>query len=379
MLPMRVSHVCATWRQVALRSPSLWRRISLDRRQVMWRERIHRARACSLDVQLRPWMTVWSGFPQHQTLDMYSIQWYMHLVTPHIHRWRSLSITFTDFGPYLWNAALSGCCSRTRAKAPLLTDLSLIYRTNDDTKEFSLFSGFAPNLRRVTLDGLRLTWLPSLFGNLSYLDYTHHNFTRGRQAINDILSMLEVSCRLVELRIMFPRKMAVPLRTPLPQTNRRVLLPILTHLQLRVEGTEIPFELAHLVYLISTPSLVSLRFVDVTRQHYPFPNLQSFFQQYRIPPSVRVLRIEHGWHDPRLVTSVLHNHPSVGYVLVRKPHMSDQIFLLVSRNRKGSRWTANAPTNERHGYVFPTLSLSRRARHPEYTSRPSRREHHWDL
>ncbi|KAJ7288520.1 hypothetical protein C8J57DRAFT_1166269 [Mycena rebaudengoi] len=300
MLPMTVSHVCGTWRAIALRTPSLWRRISLGPQERMWRERIYRAKACSLDVQLLPWRTTRSGHIAPQKLNIHTVQWCMHLVTPHMHRWRSLEIVLTEYEPFVANAALSGCCLRKkRAQALLLEDLTLVYRANDDTKEFCLFSGCTPRLRRLTLDGLRLTWLPSLFQNLTFLDYTHHGFSAGDEAVAEILAMLAVSARLRELRVLFPRKcLARPARL-FHTTLRRVSLPWLICLYLRVETPDIPLELARLVTYISTPSLASLYLTDIGRRRYTFPSILHFMRTYPMVPSLQTLYLEHGWQGPR--------------------------------------------------------------------------------
>ncbi|KAF8073870.1 hypothetical protein FPV67DRAFT_1479616 [Lyophyllum atratum] len=340
MFPIRISYVCRKWREIALRTPALWRRITLGPETDMWRERIYRAGACTLDIQLLPFTTTRSPFSERQYLDATTVQWYLHQVVSLIRRWRSLEIVFADYSPYLWNAALSGCCSKSRrAQALALVDLTLIYRANDDTKEFCLFSGFAPRLRNVTLDGIRLTWLPSLFGNLTHLDYTHHGFTVGHQAVHDVICMLEVSSRLVELKVLFPprHKSVGPARSH--PVTRRVLLASLQHLHLRVEGSDIPFELAHLMTLVLTPSLTSLHLIDVDRRQLAFPSLKSFFYVYAICPSLRFLRIEHGWYDSGMVSPILCALPSLRQLVVRRPHMADQVLNLNSRIRKGHQPT----------------------------------------
>lgn len=356
MFPVTVSHVCRNWRQIAFRTPALWRRITLTPQTDMWQERIHRARACTLDIQLLDQITTGSGLPRQQRLDVHTVYWYMYLVMPLIRRWRSLEIDFTVPSPYLWNAALSGCCSKsTRAQALALEDLSLVYRANDDSKEFCLFSGIAPRLRHVTLDGIRLTWLPSLFSNLSYLDYTHHGFTVGHQAVEDMICMLEVSSRLAELKLLFPRK-PNPHHPFLPHpVTRRVLLPFLINLHLRVEGPDIPFELAHLMTLIDTPSLAFLRLIDLNQRPLSFPNLKSFFYVYPLPPSLRILRIEHGWYDSRMVTPALRALPNIRQLVVRRRHAPDQVLNLNPRSPKGTRWTRDI-YGQMHFHVHPNLA-----------------------
>lgn len=363
MLPVVVSHVCSTWRAIAFRTPSLWRRITLSPRMDMWRERMHRARACSLDVQLLPWVKFRSGIARRQYLDIHTVQWYMHLVVPFIYRWRSLEISFTDYSPYLWNAALFGCCSRSnRAQALMLEELSLVYPRNDDTKEFALFSGCAPRLRRVTVDGIRLAWLPSLFGNLTFLDYSHHAFTWGHEAVNDVISILQVSSRLTELRILFPQKRVTTLPPRTPPVNKRIVLPYLTHLYARVDGAAIPLELAHLLSLVHTPSLISLRLIDLTRRHHSFSNLAAFFQLYSLPRTLRIVRIEHGWFDQNLIFPLLYALPSIRHLVVRRPHAPDMFYDLISR-----RWKAGNKIEDTFGYSsfharHPSIQRPRRSR-----------------
>lgn len=347
MLPVNISHVCSAWREIALRTPTLWRRITLSSNIDMWKERICRARACTLDIQLLSEIMTPSGIPRHQFLDGDTVQWHLYQVASYIRRWRSLEIVFTEYCPFLWNAALSECCSRSRrTQALALEELLLVYRANDDTKEFCLFSGFAPRLRKVTLDGIRLTWLASLFGNITHLDYTHHGFTSGHQAVHDVISMLEVSSQLIELKLLFPRKYtpAIPARSR--PVSRRVLLPSLSHLQLCAEGSDIPFELAHIMTLVLTPQLTSLRLVDLDRRRHSFPSLKSFFYVYAISPSLRYLRIEHGWYDSRMVSPILRALPDLHQLVVRRPHAPDQVLNLNSRNRQGGH-----RTDDLHGHM----------------------------
>lgn len=331
MLPISVSHVCSVWRHVALRTPPLWRRICVDSRAELWRERIYRAKACSLDIKLLPFISKPRGFLQPQYLDYHTVQWHMYLVTPLIHRWRSLEVEFRDYAPFLWNAALSECCSAGRdAQAPILEQLTLVYPRNDDGKEFCLFSGFAPRLRLVKLDGVCLTWLPSLFSNLTHLDYVHHGFTSGPQAVHDVISMIRISSRLVELRISFPRsKVHHSRQLPnhrIPRVSRNASLPHLRTLHLRVTTTDIPLELVHLASHIHSSSLTSLHLVDLGHHRAPFPNLYSFLQLYAIPSSVQMFSVEHGWYDRGMLSYLLRRLPNIRDLLVKRSHMQDQRF-----------------------------------------------------
>ncbi|KAE9394896.1 hypothetical protein BT96DRAFT_923230 [Gymnopus androsaceus JB14] len=278
ILPLSVSHVCRFWRSLSINTPPLWRRVVLGSHYSLWRETMYRARACTLD------------------------QRYMHLVMPHIRRWRSLHIMFLEYQPYLWNSALSECCS-DHTRVPELEELCLVYRHNDDTKEFCLFSGNAPRLRRVTVDGIRLTWLPSLFQNLTYLDYTHHGLTSGYHAIQEICNILHVSSRLVELRILFPGKAhrAHPANARISPAFGTLYLPWLKTLHLRVESRDIPEDLMGLVSVFNTPRLLELLLVDNGTHRSAFQSINTFWTLYRTPPSLRILHLQNGWYTEEVV------------------------------------------------------------------------------
>jgi hypothetical protein len=257
----------------------------------------------------------------------------MYLVLPFIHRWRSLDLLFTDYQPHLWRGALAGC----GAPAPELEELSLVYRLNDNTEEFLLFSACAPRLRRLTVDGIRLSWSPQLFGNLVYLDYTHHGFTSGHQAVEDVISILAVSERLVELRLLFPRGRLAILPSRMDYVTRRVRLRHLKHLQLTVDGSDIPFELAHLITLISVRRLSSLRLVDLGQSHNCFPSLKSFFYVFPIPRSLEKIDIGHGWYDRRMIQPLAQSLPRLSKIAIKKAWTPDQVLeLCPHRNESGS-------------------------------------------
>lgn len=320
--PITISHVCGAWRQIALHTPALWRRIALGPQEHMWRERLRRARACSLDIQLLPWRTTQSGSQRSQDLNPFSVHWYMQMALPYIRQWRSLEICFAEVSPYLWKAALAGCV----VPAPKLEELSLVYRYNDDTQEFLLFSAYSPRLRRLTIDGIRLAWMPSLFGNLTFLDYTHHGFTSGYQAVHDVISILTVTTRLTEFRILFPRGQLVRLPPRRDIRPKRVALPHLRHLVLRVDGSDIPFELAHLVTLISSPFLSSLRLIDLRRANHSFLSLKSFFYVYALPRNLRIVYIGHGWYDPRMIHAMIHSLPQLSRIVVKRSRVPEQVL-----------------------------------------------------
>ncbi|CAK5284398.1 unnamed protein product [Mycena citricolor] len=301
MFPTTVSHVCRTWRAIAHRTPSLWCHITSDMSAEIRRLHFDRVKACPLHVQLAP-LKPRPGAVGRQRLD---VQNFMHMVVPTIRRWRSLKVLLTDYEPFLANAALSGLSvAGKQSQATLLRDLTLIYPANDDSKEFCLFSGYAPQLRHLVLNGLRLMWMPSLFRNLTFLDYTHHGFSLGEEAVYEMLVMLRVCPLLQELRLLFPapkptalaRLLALPLDLKLPSRSRPVPLPHLLSMHLRVSTKDIPYEMTQLVARISTPKLVSLHLVDLGHRRRPFPNLHAFMLGYPRLPSLEIVYVDHGWH-----------------------------------------------------------------------------------
>ncbi|TFK52242.1 hypothetical protein OE88DRAFT_1734270 [Heliocybe sulcata] len=338
MFPVTLSHVCSTWRRLALSTPSLWRRIVLDHRTDMWQERIRRAKACSLDIQLssRIYREVESGrLVRHQVLDFYNVHWYMDVANPWIHRWRTFEVIFHDYAPWLWNAALAECCTKNPfLSAPALEELVLVHPHNDDTKEFLLFGGRAPRLRRVALNGIRLAWLPSLFANLTVLDYTHHGFTVGSTAVTEVLSMLSVSSSLSELRVSFPSRMRLVAASPLDR--RAITLPYLSRLVLRVQTPDIPVELLLVATHLITPSLRSLHLLDDTRALSSFPALHTFLRTYSKPKRLASLRVEGGWYDFRLVGKWVGRLASLSRFIVKDGMGRERVLVGAGRPRTAS-------------------------------------------
>ncbi|ESK95793.1 hypothetical protein Moror_12405 [Moniliophthora roreri MCA 2997] len=331
-LPTTVSHVCHFWRELSLRTPALWCRVTFTTRATSLHQRFYLARSCPLDVVLQE--------PARRPFNFYEVQRYMYLVSSRLHMWRSFDLNVVNYTPYLCNAALSECCSSNHSHAPVMEELSLIYRKNDDTKEFCLFSGYAPRLRRLTIDGIRLTWLPSLFQNLTYLHYTHHRFSSGNQAIQEIASVLGVTIRLVHLRLLFPDRVRRPrASTRITSTSDTIRLEGLKTLHFRVEGANIPDELLHLSSLLYTPKLTTLSLIDLgnlgqpVATYLPFPSLTMFLTLYAFPPMLRALYVEHRWHSEAIVP-LLRSLGNLQQVVIKKQDAGDQVFTSNPRRRR---------------------------------------------
>ncbi|KAI0081602.1 hypothetical protein K474DRAFT_1252134 [Panus rudis PR-1116 ss-1] len=336
VLPLIVSHVCRSWRNLALHTPSLWRFIALDARLRLWAEYIRRARACTLDIQLTPrgqlgYYT--TSIPRNRThgrhyLGAQSVQLYIQCVAPHIPRWRSLEIEFRHYAPYLWNAALSPCCGHGPALyASQLERLSLIHPHNDDTKEFLLFGGYAPKLRHVTIHGIRLTWLPSLYSNLTVLDYTHHGFTRGSDAAAELLYMLQTSNQVRDLRVSLPSRVGAHTSYPVKfPAEESVLLAQLRTLEIVIDDADLPSAMIYFIAHISVPALHTLRLLMASSTQPslrhgsadPSSRLRHFLKALPRLYTVRHLELEHTWlSDQRFLFMLLHVVPSLTHLTLR--------------------------------------------------------------
>lgn len=203
--PIILSQVCADWRCIVLQCPFLWTRLRPDGRYTLFSTMIHRSGKLPVDINL-----VLGREFRGSTLASDAAHMRLSAVVNGIGRWRSLSIRCDRYSPYFWNTALSILCAKPTQSltiTPRLEALSLIFPYNDDSKEYLLFGNSSPKLQHVVLCGIRLKWTSLLFGNLVTLDYTHHGFSRGREAALEILSMLHVSrARLKHLTVMFPCK-----------------------------------------------------------------------------------------------------------------------------------------------------------------------------
>lgn len=348
--PLIVSHVCGAWRDVALGTPALWRRLSFDGvkngawgyergcRFEMWRERVLRAKACSLDIELG--VPPVCDKPPH--FDIHTVQYYIHFIQPTLSRWRSLHIAFASYAPYLWNAALSPLSHARPSSythAPLLEDLTLIYPANDDSKQFTLFGGHTPRLQSLTLDGIRLAWLPGLMANLTFLDYTHRGRgvgVRGMQAVALVLEMLEVSGRVEELRLTFPSEGegGMPGHA---KVFKKVALPFLVTLHLRVDGSDVPHEMYNLLPNLALPSLTTLHLIDVSppSRVQPFPHLGPFLRVFRIPLSVRYLLMESRWVDHRTLPGLFHYLKGLKRAVILGAKVPDPYFAGYEVRRRG--------------------------------------------
>lgn len=254
----------------------------------------------------------------------------MGTIIPAIKQWRSLCVSFTDYAPFLWNTALSSLCETASATshAPQLERLSLVYPLNDDTKEFLLFGNYAPRLRDVTLHGIRLRWTAPLFESLVSLDYTHHGFTAGHEAVQETLMMLTVSRHLKSLSISFPcRGMKdgdVDQFMLLPHAYTPTSLGHLEVLTLRVHGDGVPDELRILTSKLILPSLRCLR-LETRSRGIPFSRkaVTSVLKAFRRHERLISISIQDAWVHRRCVSAFLRSLPALQQLSASGPRVTD--------------------------------------------------------
>ena len=238
------------------------------------------------------------------------------VVVPAIGRWRSLTIRCEQYGLYFWNTALSSLCAkpgRSSTYAPKLEALSLVYPYNDDSKEYLLFGNYAPMLQHAVVCGIRLKWTSSLFGNLVTLNYTHHGFSRGREAVFEVLSMLYVSrLRLKNLSLTMPNKGGdQPFEEWFEEELPNIELRSLQTLVLRACRTP-QLELEMLSYHILHPRLQTLELSSSSRGLVLERRLvRSVTRAFVRHPTLRNIGISSGWNDEQSMTVLFGSLPNL--------------------------------------------------------------------
>lgn len=160
-----ISHVCKRWRQIALRTPTLWTSLHIRRASDLDRAKVYLSRcstsAFPLDV-LVDTVAVADHYPGI-TLCRDELEDIFDIILPHLYRWRSFFLKLRD----------SECKNKARTRlcasgpAPVLETLQL-YHFEEWTSQdlylstvqppMMLFDGIIPNLKNVSLIGVNLTW-----------------------------------------------------------------------------------------------------------------------------------------------------------------------------------------------------------------------------
>jgi hypothetical protein len=341
-LAFTAAQVCRRWRRLLLRTPSVWRSVFLDHRISLWSEHIRRARGCLLDVILR------EPGPGGQPWTYHSVQWVMQPALPYIHRWKSLDIRFQKHSqapsPFLCNAVLSSLCvSSDYYVAPMLEELVLQHPMNDDGKEFALFGHGAPRLRRMTTSGIRLVWSQAAFGNLTFLDYTHHRFSHGMEATSEMIGLLTVCSALRELRLCVDsgqeRIPSFHLDEDVFQMPSSVHLPQLRAMKVVVLGRSLPWELSYVLSTLRLPNLKTMHFAHRNGRPRAFSTADQLLSVFLAIKSVQEAKVENGWITPKFVVNLLERASRLETMEVRaNGRTSRRIKVPAGETKRSRRW-----------------------------------------
>ena len=171
-----VTHVCRSWRQVAIAAPELWTDITMANPEAV-KAFLQRSGAVPLKVGLR----LGSGARIDQDL--------LGAVVPHVHRFRQLSLLTH------WGRGAVGSMPFTEP-APLLERLVVYYPLGD--RPALLFNDQAPRLRELNMYSNGF-WLKNQLWNLTSLHVTLSHVRRIRSDFHPFFDML---CRCPALEEM---------------------------------------------------------------------------------------------------------------------------------------------------------------------------------
>ncbi|KAG6379301.1 hypothetical protein JVT61DRAFT_11756 [Boletus reticuloceps] len=163
--PIVVSHVCRHWRSVAFATLSLWAKIVVTSGASPPYElvstQLERSKDSPLDIFINCEPRECEDRVEEPSEQ--DVIFLFSLLTPHIHRWRSIKLYVSDYDYMkLFFSAVSDPCIST---VPQLTTLGLYYRDQSDgygdlsmSKDPTLFASWTPLLTRVVLWGVHVDW-----------------------------------------------------------------------------------------------------------------------------------------------------------------------------------------------------------------------------
>jgi len=172
-----VTHVCVSWRQVAINAPELWTEITMMGPEMV-KVFLERSRAVPLNVDLR------LGSELKINTDI------LEAVIPHTHRFRQLTVFA---GP---GSGLNASTHLTKP-APLLERLEIYYPPG--VQQILLFDDQTPRLRELVM-GFEGLWLQTQLGNLTSLHLALSHTPRGH---SDFLPFFDTLRRCPVLEEMF--------------------------------------------------------------------------------------------------------------------------------------------------------------------------------
>lgn len=322
-LPLRISHVCRFWRQVALQSQQLWTtyEITHKRPAILPLVKLYLERSGNLSLSISVWWHPASDalnetdkngghslYPETVLAFDPILRAHLDVLLRHVHRWQSFQIVHED-----WDLLHSYLATFTTLSAPQLTHLLLAH--------FHVFVEYGgpmqdpvgplqpifardtpPPISQFVVDGLRFSWSQLNGCNLTTL-ILRDNTSNVSPSFPELLTVLKASPNLCVLGF---RVYLHP--DPLPETSRpRITLPSLQKLCLG--EISVAFAKALLKHIF-VPNLRTLEF------HLNGDDFDSFIRTLATPykdyghsalRSVRGLRVgdfnvgrrtrQHMWHE----------------------------------------------------------------------------------
>lgn len=260
--PLLVSSITQRWRNVAISSPPVWSNLIFTN-----------------DVRTDRWCaTIWlprSGIhPLDITIDLIGRRTKDHimdLISPHITRWRRLSVKAWD--RIDMQIFLSPLQVRT-VSAPLLQHVE--FRCLEDEDPYGWlhkhrFLADTPSLKSIRLRGLCIRCAPPLVG-LTALHLDSHRILLSHSEICDIVTASPTLTTLM-LRLL---RVAFPVSEDLSV----IKIPSLRFLAMNFRHCEDTF--VRLFSLLSTPALESLELVHMNRGQ-----ISNFVWSLHLPPQLR--------------------------------------------------------------------------------------------
>lgn len=186
--PIRISHVCSHWRQVALLTGSLWTNLILAfpvsrpqlSKAITW---LNRSQNYPIDILFDFRDPSWDWDEDSHRFRWQDMEAILRLFLSHVQRWRRFELLTDTWAPiftFLWY-------TRKVESAPMLESLSLsrcnaYFATKQECfhpvklkDPIPLFGGLAlEKLREVNLTGVHVDWSASKLRNLTSLNFKYH-------------------------------------------------------------------------------------------------------------------------------------------------------------------------------------------------------------
>ncbi|RDB15006.1 hypothetical protein Hypma_005510 [Hypsizygus marmoreus] len=187
---IQVTHVCSHWRHVALKCPTLWSNIAINRKYDEVAVYLERSGSATLAIEGELCFDCDAHAMERSPA--------LHAVFADTLRIRHISLTQPNFF-----ITCDGKFFETFNKpAPMLESLTLINHSNRSSPKIpeNIFLGQCPRLRSLALQTLLFSWDSHIFRGLTSLEITRHPNSH-RSSITQVMSALESMPNLGKLHL----------------------------------------------------------------------------------------------------------------------------------------------------------------------------------